>query len=147
MKYDFLDNALLSRLGSLLVETRMSAAAVSTVAVLASCQVHPTASLEKAKVVSGPTLIERDGSGVFLQYRRATNPEGYTLYYPMDYREGKGQGYYFFYGPVSSFYHGEMVEYPLAYDSGATDLARQGKLFWLNPDGSTKQLTLRKAKD
>ena len=142
-----MDNALLSRLGSLLVETRLSVVAVSTVAILASCQVQPTASLEKAKVVSGPTLIERSGSGIFLQYRRATNPESYTLNYPLDYMEQQGQGYFFFYGPVSSFYHGQMVEYPLTYYPGATDLARQGKLFWLNPDGSTKKLSLRSAKD
>ncbi len=118
-----------------------------TVPLLTSCQVQPSASLEKAKVVSGPTLIERKGSGVFLQYRRATNPEGHTLNYPLDYKKQSGQGYFFFYGPVSSFYHGQTIEYPLASYRGATELARQGKLFWLNPDGSTRKLPLRSAKD
>ena len=128
---------------------RMSIVAVSMVALLTSCQVTPppTASLEKAKVVSGPDLIDRGESGIFLRYRREMNPEGHTLLYPLVYKERKGQGYYYFYGPVSSFYHGQMVEYPLAHDSGATHLARQGKLFWLNPDGSTKKIPLRSAKD
>ena len=112
---------------------------------LAACSMtpDPSRSLKEAKVVEGPLIIQR-GSDYFLRYRRATSPTDYTLILPVAYKQVGDAGCYYFYGPVSGFYYGQLVEYPLVYDKGATDLARIGRIYWLNPDGTKIKVPIKR---
>jgi hypothetical protein len=104
----------------------------------------PIKSLREAKVADGPLLISRE-AGVFLRYRRNLDPERVNLMLAISYKNDGSSGYYFFTGAGSSFYYGNQIEYPLAYDEGATELARNGRIYWLDPDGSTRKIPFQKA--
>lgn len=93
--------------------------------------------------MEGPLIVQR-GSDYFLRYRRATSPTDYTLILPVAYKQVGDAGCYYFYGPVSGFYYGQLVEYPLVYDKGATDLARAGRIYWLNPDGTKTKIPIER---
>ena len=113
---------------------------------LTACSVMepaPSRSLKEAGVVEGPVIIQRE-SNYFLSYRRKLENGKHELLLPVNYRRTGDTGCYYFYGPVSSSYFGQRVEYPLVYDEGATDLARAGKIFWLNPDGSKVKIPVRR---
>ena len=92
--------------------------AAPLIVMLASCSMEPTpVALDKVRVVSGPSLIKR-GDQYFLRYRRALDKEYSTLVYPVGYKRTDKAGFYYFYGPVSNFYHGQMIELPLVYNEG-----------------------------
>lgn len=113
--------------------------------VLGACSMtpDPTRSLKEANVVEGPLIIQR-GSDYFLRYRRATSPTDCSLMLPVAYKQVGDAGCYYFYGPVSGFYYGELVEYPLVYDKGATAHARAGSIYWLNPDGIRIKIPIKR---
>src|SRR2546423_10599319 len=128
-----------------------SRSAIATIVVgmatifLTGCEsVHsPGLSLKDAHVVEGPVLIERSGH-IYLRYRRALDERGITLAAVLYHKRTKDAAYYFFSVPISHPEWGNLIERPLAYD-GTEQLARKGKIFWLDPDGSAHPIRLKKA--
>jgi hypothetical protein len=102
---------------------------------------RPGLSLNDARVVEGPVLIERSGH-VYLRYRRALEEQGLTLLSLLYHRKEGDAAYYFFSVPISHAEWGNLIERPLAYD-GTEELARKGRVFWLDPDGSKHPIPLK----
>jgi hypothetical protein len=102
---------------------------------------QPGLSLKDARVVEGPVLIERSGHG-YLRYRRALEERGLTLLSLLYHKKEVDAAYYFFRAPISHREWGNLIERPLAYD-GTEDLARKGRVFWLDPDGSRHPIPLK----
>ena len=126
-----------------LAEMMRPALIVVFCALLSGCASAPSPglSLKDARVVEGPVLVERSGH-VYLQYRRALEEWGLTLLAPLNHKKTGDAAYYFFSSPISHAEWGNLIERPLAYD-GTEELARQGKVFWLDPDGSTHPIPLK----
>ncbi|MEW6304442.1 MAG: hypothetical protein AB1705_13275 [Verrucomicrobiota bacterium] len=106
------------------------------------CEIVPSpgTALRDADVVEGPVLIQR-GDRFYLRYRRAIGDLGLAL--PLVAKLGKDAGYYYFGGNVSHPEWGNLIERPLDFD-GFTELARTGRVFWLDPDGMTHPIPVRK---
>lgn len=102
----------------------------------------PGLSLKEAQVVEGPVLVERSGH-IYLRYRRALEERGMTLLSVLGHKKTKDAAFYFFSFPISHPEWGNLIERPLAYD-GTEELARKGKVFWLDPDGSQHPIPLKK---
>jgi hypothetical protein len=102
----------------------------------------PGLSLSDARVVEGPILIERSGH-FYLRYRRALDDQGLTFLSLVCHKQTKDAGFYFFSVPISHPEWGNLIERPLAYD-GTEKLAREGKIFWLDPDGFRHPIPLKK---
>ena len=92
-------------------------------------------------MVEGPVLIERSGH-VYLRYRRALEERGLTLLSLLYHKKEGDAAYYFFSVPISHPEWGNLIERPLAYD-GTEELAREGRIFWLDPDGSKHPIPLK----
>jgi len=112
-------------------------------ALLSGCVSAPSPglSLKDARVVEGPVLIERSGH-VYLRYRRALEERGLTLLSMLYQKKTGDAAYYFFSVPISHPEWGNLIERPLAYD-GTEELARKGRVFWLDPDGSKHSIPLK----
>ena len=102
----------------------------------------PGLSLKNAHVVEGPVLIERSGH-VYLRYRRGLNERGLTLLSLLYHKKTGDTAYYYFSIPISHVEWGNLIERPLAYD-GTEEMARRARVFWLDPDGATHPIPLRK---
>lgn len=104
--------------------------------ILSGCMspLPPGLSLKDARMAEGPVLIERSGH-VYLRYRRSLEEQGFTLLSLVDHRKTKEEAYYYFSIPISHAEWGNLVERPLAYDQ-TEDMARAGRVFWLDPDGT-----------
>jgi len=113
-------------------------------ALLGGCVSEPSAgiSLKDAHVVEGPVLLERSGH-VYLRYRRALEQKGITLATLVYHKKTKAGVVYYFSVPISHPEWGNLVERPLAYDR-TEELARNGKVFWLDPDGTMHPIPLEK---
>src|SRR5689334_19985948 len=110
-------------------------------ALLSGCfSPRPGLSLKDARVVEGPILIERSGH-VYLRYRRADGR--FALYSVLYHRKAGDNVYYYFSVPISHPEWGNLIERPLAYD-GTEEMARKGRVFWLDPDGSSHTIPFRK---
>lgn len=105
----------------------------------------PGISLEEARFAEAPVLVERSGH-VYLRYRRALEEKGLTLASVLYVRKTADAAYYFLSVPISHTEWGQSVERPLAYD-GTEDLARKGRLFWLDPDGTSHPLPTKQEPD
>ncbi len=101
----------------------------------------PGLSLKDARVAEGPILIERSGH-IYLRYRRALEERGLMLLSLLYHKKEGDAAYYFFSMPVSHAEWGNLIERPLAYD-GTEELARKGRVFWLDPDGSKHPIPLK----
>jgi hypothetical protein len=101
----------------------------------------PGLSLKDARVIEGPVLIERSGH-VYLRYRRALEERGLTLASVLYHKKTQDAAYYFFSVPISHAEWGNLVERPLAYDQ-TEEFARKGRVFWLDPDGTTHSIPLK----
>jgi hypothetical protein len=102
----------------------------------------PGLSLKDARVIEGPLLIERSGH-VYLRYRRALEPGTLTLVSVLYHKKTEDAAYYFFSVPISHTEWGNLIERPLAYDQ-TEDFAQKGRIFWLDPDGTTHVIPLKK---
>jgi len=114
------------------------------VAAFAGCRTKlpPGLSLKDAGMAEGPVLIQR-GDHFYLHYRRTVDPQGQNLQ-PLVGSKHKGDGVcYYFTIPTSATEWGNLVERPLAYD-GYEEFARQGKVFWLDPDGTAHPIPVQK---
>jgi len=103
---------------------------------------RPGLSLAEAKMAEGPVLIQR-GERFYLHYRRDVDPSGMTLQSVLKSRRIGDGAYYYFTGPVSAPEWGNIIERPLAFD-GYEDLARRGRIFWLDPGGKTNAIPIRR---
>jgi hypothetical protein len=101
----------------------------------------PGLSLKDAHVVEGPILVERSGR-VYLRYRRALEARGLTLVSVLYHKKTADAAYYFFSVPISHTEWGNVIERPLAYDR-TEEFARKGRVFWLDPDGTTHPIPLK----
>jgi hypothetical protein len=102
----------------------------------------PGLSLKNAHVLEGSVLIERSGH-VYLRYRRGIEDRGFTLLSLLYHKKTRDSAFYYFSVPISHVEWGNLIERPLAYD-GTEEMARRGRVFWLDPDGSTHSIPLRK---
>jgi hypothetical protein len=102
----------------------------------------PGLSLNAANVVEGPVLIERSGH-VYLRYRRGIAKRGFTPLACVFHKETRDSFFFYFSVPVSHTEWGNLIELPLGYYE-REEMARNGRVFWLDPDGSTHTIPLRK---
>jgi len=102
----------------------------------------PGLSLKDANMAEGPVLIQR-GDHFYLRYRRNIDPQGQNLLSPLVSKRKGDAVYYYFTIPTTSTEWGNLVERPLAFD-GYEDFARQGQVYWLDPDGATHLVPVRK---
>jgi hypothetical protein len=111
---------------------------------LGGCATTPRVALRDAHLVEGPVLIRR-GEHHYLRYRFATPPSGSMQFAVfVDSRETDDAVYYYFVGAVQStvLERGLPVERLLSGDH-LEDLARRGRVFWLDPDGTTHPIATR----
>lgn len=115
------------------------------------CASSPGVSLADARrgnaathLVEGPVLARR-ADGYVLRYRFAPSPPDAAPAFAMSVaaRRDAGAGYYFFVGVVQStvLERGRVVERRLAND-GLEELARAGRVRWLDPDGATHAIPI-----
>lgn len=102
----------------------------------------PGLSLKDARLVEGPVLVERSGH-VYLRYRRGLEERGLTLLSALHHKKTADATYYFFSLPMSHPEWGNLIERPLAFDK-TEEFARQGRVFWLDPDGTTHPIALKR---
>jgi hypothetical protein len=117
-----------------------------TVSLLFGCQglETPGLSLANAHLAEGPVILSRDGH-YYLRYRRALEEGGrYPLYSVLYVRKTADAGYYFFSVLISHVEWGQLIERPLAYDQ-LEDFARDGRVYWLDPDGTKHAIPVRPA--
>lgn len=114
------------------------------VAALAGCRspLTPGLSLKEANMAEGPVLIQR-GDNFYLRYRRNIDPQGQNLLSVLGSKKKGDEIFFFLTRPVSANEWGNLVERPLAYD-GYEEFARQGKVYWVDPDGTTHAIPIRK---
>ena len=104
--------------------------------------VSPGISYADARFAEEPVLIERDGH-VYLRYRRAIEKNQMNLLSVLYHKKEGDAFFYFFSVPISHVEWGQTIERPLAYDE-AEELARCGRVFWLDPDGTTHPIPIRR---
>ena len=118
-------------------------AVVASIALVGCRTVPPPGlSLNNADMADGPVLVQRDDH-FYLHYRRKVDPQGQNLLPLVEHKRKGDAVYYYFSIPTSATEWGNVVERPLAYD-GYEEFARQGKVFWLDPDGTTHPIPVRK---
>ncbi len=106
---------------------------------------RPDIPLDQAGFAERPVLIERSGH-VYLRYRMALDEKGITLRRVLYHKKTEDAAYYFFSVPISHAEWGQRVERPLAYDK-TEDLARRKRVFWLDPDGTSHPIPMKKEPD
>jgi hypothetical protein len=117
---------------------------VVTAGALGCGGVAPRTSLAEARrgnsttrLEEGPLLVRRDDRYV-LRYRFAAPAEGPPAFAMTVFaRREADAGYYYFAGVIQSTVveRGRLIERSLAED-GLDDLAREGRVYWLDPDGT-----------
>lgn len=114
---------------------------------LSACANVPSSniSLKEARFAERPVLIERSGH-VYLRYRISLEERGAPLRRLLYHKKTEEAAYYFFSQSISHPEWGELVERPLAYDQ-TEDLARKNRVFWLDPDGTSHPIPIRKEPD
>jgi hypothetical protein len=90
--------------------------------------------LQYALLLASPLLIT---SGC-----RALTKDDHTLRLVLDAKRRTDGIYFFFYGPLSTPEWEKLIERPTAYD-GAGEIARKGRVFWLDPDGTAHPIPVR----
>jgi hypothetical protein len=110
---------------------------------LTGCNVtpQPVWPLKEGRLAEGPVIIQR-GSRFYLRYRRSIDDDTLPLYMPVYAHKTPTAACFFFGGRLSHPEWGQLIERPLVYD-GFEDLARQGRVFWLDPDGTKHPILVR----
>ena len=101
----------------------------------------PGLSLKDARLAEGPVVVQR-GEHFYLRYRREVEDGRFPLLSVLYVKKTKEAGYYFFSVPISHVEWGNLIERPLAYD-GLEELARSGRIYWLDPDGTKHPIPVR----
>ena len=99
---------------------------------------RPFISLAQGEFEEGPMIVDRGGR-YYLRYRRAIEADLIAVLYS---KKTSDAGYYFFGPLVSSAEWGNLIERPLAFD-GLEEHARAGRVYWLDPDGTTHPIPVR----
>lgn len=116
-------------------------------ALAAACGPPPArVSLADARLAEGPVLV-RGPDGHVLRYRfpqPAEGPGGFAA--SAFVRRAPDTTYYYFAGALQStvLERGRLVERRLA-DDGVEEQARRGRVFWLDPDGTTHAIPVLEA--
>lgn len=114
-------------------------AAILALALFAGCgKPDPGMPLSSAKLAEGPVLIERDDT-FYLRYRLQRQALRPILICD----ERGGNAYFYWSSPISTPDYGQLIEFPLAYE-GWDKYVRAGRVFWLDPDGTTHSIPIRK---
>lgn len=87
-------------------------------------------------------MIVQRGEHFYLRYRRALEGNKFVLRAPLVAKKTDGAGYYYFIGKISHPEWGNLIERPLAFD-GLEEFAKQGRIYWLDPDGSKHGIPLK----
>ena len=102
---------------------------------------QPRIPLERAAMAEGPVLIQR-GEHYYLRYRRSIEGENLPLRLAIETRKDADAAYYFFAASVSQPEWGQLIERPLAIDD-FDGYARNGHVYWLDPDGRKHAIPVR----
>ena len=108
--------------------------------VLGCTDPKPGMSLSQVKFAEPPVVIQR-GENFYLHCRRDMADKSMPLYIGVHRRKDADAAYFFFTFAVSSPEWGAVYEWPLVYEYAP--LARAGRVYWLDPDGTKHPIPVR----